>query len=292
MLHGLDFSWHLNVIALVVLAMMCLLYAVGFRFANRGGSHSTNNRWRVTAFITAIALSAIVLLTPFDTVARTQLFAAHMLQAVVLTTLCAPLLLSACPDWLLQPVMRQPVIRVMFQALTQPLVASIIFNLNFLAWHAPVIFNAAQGNITLYQIEMLSFLFTAVLNWWPLIGPLRELRRLSYPLQMLYAFLDGQPVDILAFLLVFTGTVFYRHYVIPPWFTQVGLSAVADQTIAGAFLLVPGLVDLVVMSPLFFRWLGQIEQQAKLADQRRQEEEEAEAARQEVEEIARSETEA
>jgi hypothetical protein len=38
------------------------------------------------------------------------------------------------------------------------------------------------------------------------------------------------------------------------------------------------------MSPLFFRWLGQIEQQAKLADQKRQEEEEAEAARREAEE--------
>jgi len=297
MLNGLDFSWHLNVVALVVLAMMCLLYAVGFRLANRGGSLQANNKWRVAAFITAIVLSAMVLLTPFDTVARTQLFAAHMLQAVVLTTLCAPLLLAACPDWLLQPVMRQPVIRVVFQALTRPLVASIIFNLNFLGWHAPVIFNAAQGNTTLYQIEMLSFLFTAVLNWWPLIGPLRELRRLSYPLQMLYAFLDGQPVDIFAFLLVFTGTVFYRQYVIPPWFTQTGLAAVADQTIAGSFLLVPGLVDLVVMSPLFFRWLGQIEQQAKLADQRRQEEEEAEAARleaeeEEVEGMERSETEA
>src|SRR5437879_8592995 len=134
---------------------------------------------------------------------------------------------------------------------------------------------------------MLSILFTALLNWWPLIGPSRELRRLSYPQQMLYAFLDGQPVDIYAFLLVFTGTVFYKHYVLPLWFMQAGLSAVADQTISGSFLLIPGLVDLVVMSPLFFRWLGQIEQQARLADQKRQEEaeaEEAENARREAEE--------
>ena len=80
-------------------------------------------------------------------------------------------------------------------------------------------------------------------------------------MQMLYAFLDGQPVDIFAFLVVFTGVAFYTHYVIPPQFIQFGYSAVADQTVAGAFLLIPGLVDLVVMSPLFFRWLAQIEQQ-------------------------------
>lgn len=284
MLNGLIFSWHLNLITLIVLVILCVLYIVGIIFAGRGGSHAPINMWRVLAFVAAILLSAFVLLTPFDTVARTQLFAAHMVQAVVLTTLCAPLLLASCHDWLLQPVIEYPVLRPVLRALTRPLVASIIFNLTFLTWHAPAIFNAAQRNDVLYQLEMLSFLFTALLNWWPLIGPSRELRRLSYPQQMLYAFLDGQPVDIYAFLLVFTGTVFYRQYVLPLWFTQAGLSAVADQTIAGSFLLIPGLVDLVVMSPLFFRWLGQIEQQAKLADQKRQEEEETEAARREAEE--------
>jgi putative membrane protein len=284
MLNGLIFSWHLNLITLIVLIILCVLYIVSIIFAGRGGSHAPINMWRVLAFVAAILLSAFVLLTPFDTVARMQLFAAHMVQAVVLTTLCAPLLLASCHDWLLQPVIEHPILRPVLRALTRPLVASIIFNLTFLTWHAPAIFDAAQRNDVLYQLEMLSFLFTALLNWWPLIGPSRELRRLSYPQQMLYAFLDGQPVDIYAFLLVFTGTVFYRQYAQPLWFTQAGLSAVADQTIAGSFLLIPGLVDLVVMSPLFFRWLGQIEQQAKLADQKRQEEEEAEAARREAEE--------
>jgi cytochrome c oxidase assembly factor CtaG len=284
MLNGLIFSWHLNLITLIVLVILCALYVVSIIFAGRGGSHAPINMWRVLAFVAAILLSAFVLLTPFNTVARTQLFAAHMVQAVVLTTLCAPLLLASCHDWLLQPVIEHPVLRPVFRTLTRPLVASIIFNLTFLTWHAPAIFDAAQRNEVLYQLEMLSFLLTALFNWWPLIGPSRELRRLGYPQQMLYAFLDGQPVDIYAFLLVFTGTVFYRQYALPLWFTQAGLSAVADQTIAGSFLLIPGLVDLVVMSPLFFRWLGQIEQQAKLADQKRQEEEEAEAARREAEE--------
>src|SRR5579859_3308734 len=288
MLNGLDFSWHLNLISLVVLVMICLIYVAGIGFAGRGGARATINKWRVAAFIIAITLGTLVLLTPFDTVARRQLFAAHLLQAVVLTTLCAPLLVTACPDWLLQPVLGQPVLRAVARTLTRPLVASILFNLTFLAWHAPAIFNAAQRSELLYQIEMVSLLLLAMLNWWPLIGSVRELRTLSYPLQMLYAFLDGQPVDIFAFLLVFTGTVFYRQYVIPLQFAQFGYSAVADQTVAGAFLLAPGLVDLVVMSPLFFRWLAQIEQQAKVADQRR-EEAEAERLEEEAEEAEETE---
>jgi flagellar biosynthesis/type III secretory pathway M-ring protein FliF/YscJ len=78
-------------------------------------------------------------------------------------------------------------------------------------------------------------------------------------------------------LLVFTEVVFYPHYAVPQPFVQFGYSPIADQTVAGAFLLIPGIVDLIVMSPLFFLWLRQIEQKEKLADQQRQEEEEAEA---------------
>jgi putative membrane protein len=280
----LNFSWHWSPITLVGLVILCLLYVGGIRFARRNNPQAELKSYRLMAFIAAILVIAIVLLSPLDTIARTQLFAAHMLQAVALTTLSAPLLLAACPDWLLQPLIDQSIIRRVLRALTQPLVASFIFNFTFLIWHAPSLYNYALRNGTLYHIEMLTFLVTALLNWWPLIGPLRELRRLSYPLQMAYAFFDGLPLDTFAFLLVYTGVVFYPSYVIPPQFVQWGYSAVADQTIAGAFLLIPGLVDLVVMSPLFFRWLAQIERQAKIADQKRQEEEEAaEADRQETE---------
>jgi cytochrome c oxidase assembly factor CtaG len=275
MLDGLNYTWHWSPITLAGLVMLCLLYGMGIKLTYKDKIQTPLQRYCILAFVGAILLLALVLLTPLDTIARTQLFAAHMIQAVAITTLCAPLLLAACPDWLLQPLIAQPVFRWIFQTLTQPLVASILFNLTFLIWHAPGLYNAALVQGTLYHIELLSFLLTSLLNWWPLIGPLRPLRKLSYPQQMLYAFLDGQPVDIFAFLLVFTGVVFYKHYAIPSQLIGWGYSAVADQTIGGAFLLVPGLVDLVVMSPLFFLWLSQIERQAKVDDVRRQEEEEA-----------------
>jgi hypothetical protein len=74
--------------------------------------------------------------------------------------------------------------------------------------------------------------------------------------------------------------VFYPHYAVPP---QLGISAFADQAVGGALLLLPGLVDLGVMSPLFFRWLGQLEAKAKIADQQRQEEEDAMMEEEEME---------
>jgi cytochrome c oxidase assembly factor CtaG len=89
-------------------------------------------------------------------------------------------------------------------------------------------------------------------------------------------------VDILAFVLVFTQASIY-HYAIP---SQLHFSAFSDQATGGAILLVPGLVDLGVMTPLFFRWLWQIESRTRFEDQTRQAElEELEEWEEEDEEI-------
>jgi cytochrome c oxidase assembly factor CtaG len=281
----LNLSWHWSPIALIGLVMLCLLYAFGIRQARKGNVQGTPlQKRRIVAFIVAVVMMVVVFLTPIDTIARTQLFFAHMVQAVTLTTVCAPLLLYACPAWLLQPLLNQPLVQPVARALTQPVIASIIFNINFLAWHAPGLYHFALVHGTVYHVALLSFLLTSLLNWWPLIGPVREFHKMTYPMQMLYAFLDGQPVDIFAFLVVFSGVVFYPYYPVPP---PLGISSFADQAVGGALLLIPGLVDLVVMSPLFFRWLAQIEQKAKIEDERRQELEEAqEYADEEIEETS------
>src|SRR5207248_3027781 len=77
MLNGLNFSWHWSPITLIGLVILCLLYAGGIMFARRHNAHATLKSYRVIAFITAILLIAIVLLSPLDAIARTQLFAAH-----------------------------------------------------------------------------------------------------------------------------------------------------------------------------------------------------------------------
>ena len=271
MFYGLNFAWHWSPITLVSLILACLLYIFAIRWARRDKPEEKPLQTsRVVSFIAAVVVIALLLLTPIDTIARTQLFSLHMFQAVTLVTLCAPLLLYALPVWLVRPLFAHPFVRPVARVLTQPVIASLLFNLDFLLWHAPLFFNFALRNGTFYHVMMVSFLLTALLNWWPLIGPVRDLHKMSYPQQMLYAFLDGQPVDIFAFLLVFSFVVFYHHYAVPP---QLGISAFADQAVGGALLLIPGLVDLGVMSPLFFRWLGQIEARARIADQRREEEE-------------------
>lgn len=267
MWNGLDLSWPWNPVPLIGLMLLCLGYGFGMsRVSKSEKQDEAFKKSRIGAFIAAVFLVAIVYLTPLYTIARTQLFFAHMVQAVTLTTFCAPLLLLAVPAWLVEPLLASKNVRFIARSLTQPVIASIIFNVTFLFWHIPGIFHFALLHTAIYNLELLTFLLTALLNWWPLIGPVRELHTVTYPQQMLYVFLDGQPLDIYAFLLVFSGVVIYPFYAIPP---QLGISAFADQAMGGALLLLPGLIDLVVMTPLFFLWLSQIEQKARIADQQR-----------------------
>ncbi|HLG61848.1 MAG TPA: cytochrome c oxidase assembly protein [Ktedonosporobacter sp.] len=268
---GLSLIWPWNPGAIILLLVLCLLYLLGLRRVRLHYPQGETVKMRqIVCFFSAIVIAALVLLTPIDTIGSTQLFVVHMFQLVVLTTLCTPLLIFGCPEALLQPLVALPVVRNVVRIFTQPLVASILFNATFLLWHSPRFYDATIGNASLYHAQVLTIFVLSWLNWWPLIGSVKQLRHMSYPLQMLYAFFDGQPVDIFAFILVFSGVAIYSHYAIPP---QLGLSAFADQAAGGALLLTPGLVDLVVMSPLFFRWLGQIEQRTRLADEHRQEEE-------------------
>jgi len=272
MVTGLSLVWPFNPGVLLFLLLLVTLYLFGLRRLRQHPVHEQVEgveRRHIVAFFTAIGIMALVLLTPIDTIARTQLFSVHMAQLVLLTTLCAPLILFASPAALLRPLVQLVGVRSIVRVLTHPLVASVLFNLLFLLWHAPRILHSTLENNTLYHVQVLSIFLVSLLNWWPLLGSVYELRRMSYPIQMLYAFFDGQPVDIFAFILVFTGVTVFPYYAIPP---QLGLSTFADQAVGGALLLVPGFVDLIVMTPLFFRWLGQIEKQTKSADEERLEE--------------------
>ncbi len=275
MFDGLSLSWPWSPGVILFLLAMIVLYILGLRRVQRLHKKDPQEplvtKTQKSLFFSGIGLLAILLLTPLDTIARTQLFSVHMAQAVTITTICAPLILAGCPAVLLRPVLALPPLRGLLRFVTIPFVASLIFNTSFLLWHIPRPFNYTITNSVLYHVMMLWIFVAALLNWWPIIGSLKELRPTGYPTQMLYVILDGQPVDIFAFILVFSGIPIYTHYAIPP---QIQLTPFADQAIGGALLLVPGLLDIVVMAPLFFYWFTQLERKARIADLGREQEEE------------------
>src|SRR2546429_5317989 len=121
----LNFSWHWSPGTLIFLVILCLLYGSGiWRVRRRNLPDTPLKIYNILAFVTAILGIALVLLTPIDTIARTQLFAAHMVQAVVFTTIFPPLLLLSFPPWLLLPPLQHPPLPPPTPLLAQPIVAA------------------------------------------------------------------------------------------------------------------------------------------------------------------------
>src|SRR6266852_1029777 len=200
MLNGLALIWSWSPGAIIFLLVLCLLYVWALWQARQRLGNDPEEQpvsaYRIAAFFGGIVMVALLVLSPINTIGRTQLFSVHLAQIVILTSVCAPLILAGCPAALLYSLLEIPIVRNIVRFLTFPVVASLIFNATFLLWHAPKLYNAFLVDASLYQAMVLCVFCASLLNWWPLIGSLRELRTMSYPVQILYAFFDGQPVDI------------------------------------------------------------------------------------------------
>lgn len=216
---------------------------------------------KIAWFMGGLVVILLALISPLDEIGDTYLFSAHMVQHLLLIMAAAPMLLFGTPGWMLSPLLHKPAIRRIGRWLTHPLVAFAIFNINFAAWHFPALYQATLLNENIHILEHLLFLATAVLNWWPVLGPAEELPRLPYPGQMLYLFLEAIPATALGALLVFSDGPLYPFYVSAV--RLFGLSPFADQQIGGLIMsTLGGLVYLGALGGVFMAWVDQEEKTA------------------------------
>lgn len=207
---------------------------------------------RVVAFLGGLVVLLLALSGPLHELADRYLFSAHMVQHLLLTLAVPPLLLAGTPGWLLRPLLRSRGVLRVARALTRPLVAFVSYNVVLVAWHLPVLYDWAMRNHAVHIVQHLTFLATAVQLWWPILSPLPELR-LSPPARMLYLFLAGVPMVLVAALITLSDEVLYPFYAEAPrlW----GLTPLADQRAGGVIMWVPGtLVFLVAITVVFFSW--------------------------------------
>ncbi len=205
----------------------------------------------------------LALVSPLDDISDHYLFSAHMVQHILMTLIAPPFLLLGTPGWMLRPFLRyEPVARTA-RLLTLPLVAFVLFNVDFLTWHTPVLYEATLEHNSIHILEHLLFIGTGLLNWWPILSPLPELPRLPYPAQILYLFLDAVPSTVLGGIFSFASAVAYPTYAAAP--RIFGISALDDQLFAGLIMAMPGaMIYLLALSIVFFVWLGREERKERL----------------------------
>ena len=94
----------------------------------------------------------------------------------------------------------------------------------------------------------------SVILWWPVLSPIDELPRAPYPIQMLYLFVVGLPMVMVAIFISMADGLLYPYYAAAPRIWPQ-LTPRADQHLGGLIMWIPGgMVFLVALSVVFFRW--------------------------------------
>lgn len=213
----------------------------------------TAPRRRLAAYAASLLVLLVTLNGPLHDLSDEFLFSAHMVQHLVLTLVFPPLFLYGLPADLVRRVIRPPWSVRLGRVLVRPIVAASIFTAVMVLWHLPRFYEAAMRHHGLHIVQHLLFLVAAVIMWWPVLSPVPELPRVSYPGQMLYLFLLGIPMSVVGAFITLADAPLYPFYVAAPrvW----GLSPLADQQIGGLIMWVPGgLVFWLAMTVVWFRW--------------------------------------
>jgi putative membrane protein len=102
------------------------------------------------------------------------------------------------------------------------------------------------------------FMVAATIMWWPVMSPVPELPRLTPGVGMLYLFLVGIPMQIVAAMITLADDVLYPWYSAAP--RTFGLTPADDQVLGGLLMWVPGnLWMFLAIGVLFFHWARESE---------------------------------
>jgi putative membrane protein len=209
--------------------------------------------YQVWALTGAMALLILTLDGPLDALEDARLFTAHMAQHLLLALGVPPLLLLGTPDWLIRPLLSFKPLSKLIRLLVHPLVAYMTYNLVLVGIHSPKVFDLMCRDETFHISMHVLLLSTAIMLWWPLLSPLPELPRLSYPAQMLYLFFWLIPMAAVAAPITMASTVIY------PWYQEgphpFGLSPLSDQVLGGLTMWVgAGFYMIGVFTTIYFHW--------------------------------------
>jgi putative membrane protein len=243
------FSVHPSVA--IGIAAFAALYVWRARQAN--GTDARLSSLQRVSFFTALALLFVTLNGPLHDLSDFYLFSAHMVQHLILTLVVPPLMLIGTPGWMLRPLLRTPWVAALAKRVTSVGACFTIFNVVLAAWHLPPLYNLALAVHAVHILQHLLFIAASVLMWWPILSPLPELPRASYPAQMLYCFLMVIPMSIISIYVAMADTLLYPAYAAAP--RILAISPMQDQQYGGLIMWIPGGVFFyAVMTVVFFKW--------------------------------------
>lgn len=240
--------WEVDPSITVGLLALAALYA--FASVKLGRRPS---RRQIVYFASALFVILAALAGPVDYLEDHRFFAAHMFQHILLALFMPPLLLLGLPDWMLRPIATNRRIEPIARFLSRPAIAFLVFTAAYVLPHAPPIYDLMCRDEAVHITIHITFMIGGTIMWWPLMSPLPEFPRLSYPGQIMYLFLLMIPMTAVAAPITLARSVVYSWYLGGPH--PFGITPMEDQVLGGILMWIGQSFYLIcVMTGVFYRW--------------------------------------
>jgi cytochrome c oxidase assembly factor CtaG len=264
-------AWTFEPAVILLFLISAGLYARGVhRLWSASDAGSGVQVWRVLSFAAGWLALVIALMSPLHALGS-ALFSAHMVQHELLISIAAPLLILGRPIipflWAfpretrrsLGELARTDRLDELWTVLTTPSVAFALHAIALWTWHLPGPYQATLSSDLIHSLQHTSFILTALLFWWTILGANRG--ELARGRAILYLFLTALQTGALGALLTFAPSLWYPAYAATT--SRWGLSSLADQQLGGLIMWIPGSIAyLIAALVLFAEWLRESEKRS------------------------------
>lgn len=230
------------------------LRAIGPQRETYPGSEPVET-WRIVCFFAMLATVIIALLSPLEPLSDDYLLSAHMIQHLMLTIAFPILLIISIPRWLYMPMTtwRGGVPWRVWTFITRPLLAFVLFQLPFAVSHVPFWYELTLRQPQVHVAEHWVYMFCALVGWWAVYAPGRDMGRLQPLLAVLFLFVSTLPGQVVGALITYADGPLYPTYAAASrvW----GISVKVDQQVAGLIMWIgTSIIYLSALAIIFFRW--------------------------------------
>jgi putative membrane protein len=249
----------------VALPVLVLLYGYPYYARSRTLAHEGRPvpRWRQMCFIGGLAVLALALSPPVDSLSD-QLLVAHMSEHLLIGDVAALLIVLGMTGPLLAPLLRVRGLQWL-RLLGHPVVAMVVWSVNFYAWHLPAAYQAALRHPLLHAIEHATFLAFGIAVWMALLGPLPKPHWFSNSARLVYIIAVRLIGTVLANAMIFGGSAWYPFYRASE--ARWHISPIADQVAAGGVMMVEeSLLTIGLFCWLFLKVAREHEERQRLLD--------------------------